>query len=240
MNKKIRHEPPRAVAVFQLHLGKIGRILRPELIGLALILSPTALMALGLLMSRDAALDYPQELNFLLPVGAFLLPFRLWSKERLFDRGDFHLMPVERRKHILIRVCAGAVWALGLAAAVVLLFNLLALAAGSPTIGTGVWQWLVPLGSVATAYLLGSALVVALRHPLRWSAGLALAFVLLTAFDLVAFPRPMTQALVSGDLGLEPVLTGGASSAAWAVALLFWFGLGLTALALASLRHREA
>lgn len=26
MNKKMRHEPPRAVAVFQLHLGKIGRI----------------------------------------------------------------------------------------------------------------------------------------------------------------------------------------------------------------------
>lgn len=148
-------------------------------------------------------------------------------------------MPVERRKHVLIRVCAGAVWALGLAAAVVLLFNLLALAAGSPMIGAAIWQWLVPLGSVATTYLLGSALVVALRHPLRWSAGLALAFVLLTAFDLVTFPRPMTQALVSGDLGLEPILTGGASSTAWAVALLFWFGLGLTALALASLRHRE-
>ncbi|MNT02061.1 hypothetical protein D3C72_1365480 [compost metagenome] len=92
---------------------------------------------------------------------------------------------------------------------------------------------------MATTYLLGSALVLALRHPLRWSAGLALAFVLLTAFDLVTFPRPMTQTLVSGDLGLEPVLTGGASSAAWAVALLFWFGLGLIAVALASLRHRE-
>lgn len=240
MNKKMRHEPPRAIAVFQLHLGKIGRILRPELIGLALILSPTALMALGLLMSRDAALDYPRELNFLLPVGAFLLPFRLWSRERLFDRGVFMLMPVERRKHILIRACAGAVWALGLAAAVVLLFNLLALAGDSPTIGAEIWQWLVPLGSVATAYLVGSALVVALRHPLRWSAGLGLAFVLFTAFDLLAFSRPVIQALVSGDLGLERLVMGGASSAAWAVALLFWFGLGLTALALASLRHKEA
>lgn len=238
MNSSIQHEPPRAAAVFQLQLWKMGRILRPELIGLALILSPTAIMALGLLMQRDAALDYPPELNFLLPAAAFLLPFRLWSKERLFDRGDFLLMPVERRKHILIRVCAGAVWALGLAAAVVILFNLLALAARSPTIGAA-WRWLVPLGSVATAYLLGSALVLALRHPLRWSLGLVLAFALLSAFDLSAPLEPSIQVILHGDLGLERVLSGGASSMNWAVALLFWFGLSLTAVALVSLRHRE-
>lgn len=235
MSTKTGHEPPRAIAVFQLQVRKMGRILRPELIGLALILSPTAIMALGLLMRRDAVLDYPAELSFLLPAAAFLLPFRLWNRER----GDFQLMPVERRKHVLIRVCAGSVWALGLAAAVVLLFNLLALAAGSPTIGAAAWLWLVPLGSVATAYLMGSALVLALRHPLRWSAGLILAFVLLTAFGLDGPLDPMTQAVLHSDLGLKRVLTGGASSTAWIVALLFWFGLGLIAVALASLRHRE-
>ena len=238
MTTNTRHEPPRAIAVFQLQFRKMGRILRPELIGLALILSPTAIMALGLLMRRDAALDYPQELSFLLPAAAFLLPFRLWNRERLFNRGDFLLMPVERRKHILIRVCAGAVWALALAAMVVLLFNLLALTAGSPTIGAA-WRWLVPLGSVATAYLLGSALVLALRHPLRWTVGLVLTFALLSAFDLSAPLEPMTRALVHGNLGLQPALTGGASITAWAVALLFWFGLSLIAVALASLRHRE-
>ena len=239
MTTNTSHEPPRAVAVFQLQLGKMGRIVRPELIGLALILSPTAIMALGLLMRRDAVLDYPPELSFLLPAAAFLLPFRLWNREGLFERGDFQLMPVERRKHVLIRVCAGSVWALGLAGIVVLLFNLLALAAGSPTIGAAAWLWLVPLGSVATAYLMGSALVLALRHPLRWSAGLVLAYVLLTAFGLGGPLEPMTQAVLHSDLGLERVLTGGASSTAWIVALLFWFGLGLIAVALASLRHRE-
>ena len=239
MTTNTSHEPPRAAAVFQLQLRKIGRVLRPELIGLAVILSPTALMALGLLMQRDAALDYPQELSFLLPAAAFLLPFRLWSKERLFDRGDFQLMPVERRRHVLIRVCAGSVWVLGLAAAIVLLFNLLALAAGSPTIGAAAWLWLVPLGSVATAYLMGSALVLALRHPLRWSVGLVLACALFSAFNLSAPLDPMIQIILQSDLGLERVLTGGASSTAWIVALLFWFGLGLIAVALTSLRHRE-
>lgn len=238
MTMNTRQEPPHTLAVFQLQLRKMGRILRPELIGLALILSPTAIMALGLLMQRDAALDYPPELHFLLPAAAFLLPFRLWNKERLFDRGDFLLMPVERRRHILIRTCAGAVWALGLATAVVLLFNLLALTAGSPTIGAA-WRWLVPLGSVATAYLLSSALVLALRHPLRWSLGLVLAFVLLSAFDLSAPLEPMSRALVHGSLGLKPALTGSASITTWAVALLFWFGLSLIAVTLASLRHRE-
>lgn len=239
MNKKMRHEPPRAVAVFQLHLGKIGRILRPELIGLALILSPTALMALGLLMSRDATLDYPHGLDFLLPAAGFLLPFRLWSRERLFNHGDFQLLPVERRKHVLIRVGAGSVWALGLAAAVVLLFNLLALAAGSPMIGAEIWRWLVPLGAVATAYLLGSSVVLTVRQPLRWSLGVILACALLSALGLSAPLKPLTQAILHGHLGLAHVLTGGFSSTTWAVALLFWFGLGLTALALASLRHRE-
>lgn len=239
MSTKTGHEPPRAIAVFQLQVRKMGRILRPELIGLALILSPTAIMALGLLMRRDAVLDYPPELSFLLPVAAFLLPFRLWNREGLFDRGDFQLMPVERRKHILIRVCAGSVWVLGLAAAVVLLFNLLALAAGSPTIGASAWLWLVPLGAVATAYLLGSALVLALRHPLRWSVGLVLACALFSAFNLSAPLDPIIQAVLHSDLGLERVLTGGASSTAWIVALLSWFGLGLIAVALASLRHRE-
>lgn len=239
MSTNTSHEPSRAVAVFQLQVRKMGRILRPELIGLALILSPTAIMALGLLMRRNAVLDYPPELSLLLPAAAFLLPFRLWNREGLFERGDFQLMPVERRRHVLIRVCAGSVWVLGLAAAIVLLFNLLALAAGSPTIGASAWLWLVPLGSVATAYLMGSALVLALRNPLRWSAGLILAFVLLSAFNLSAPLDPMIQVILQGDLGLERVLTGGASSTAWIVALLFWFGLGLIAVALASLRHRE-
>ena len=239
MTTNTSHEPPRAIAVFQLQVRKMGRILRPELIGLALILSPTAIMALGLLMRRNAVLDYPPELSLLLPAAAFLLPFRLWNREGLFERGDFQLMPVERRRHVLIRVCAGSVWVLGLAAAIVLLFNLLALAAGSPTIGASAWLWLVPLGSVATAYLMGSALVLALRHPLRWSAGLILAFVLLSAFNLSAPLDPMIQVILQGDLGLERVLTGGASSTAWIVALLFWFGLGLIAVTLASLRHRE-
>lgn len=239
MTTKTRHEPPRAIAVFRLQLWKMGRILRPELIGLALVLSPTAIMALGLLMRRDAALDYPHELNFLLPAAGFLLPFRLWSRERLFNHGDFQLLPVERRKHVLIRVGAGSVWALGLAAAVVLLFNLLALAAGSPMIGAEIWRWLVPLGSVAMAYLLGSSVVLSVRQPLRWSLGVILVCTLLSALGLSAPLKPLTQAILHGHLGLAHVLTGGVSSTTWAVALLFWLGLGLTALALASLRHRE-
>lgn len=238
MTTKPCHEPPRALAVFRLQLTRIGRSLRPELIGLAVVLSPIVIMALALLMDRDAALDYPTELDVIIPVGAFLLPFRLWSSERLFDLGGFQQLPFERRKHVLVRVCAGAVWALGLAATVVILFDLLARVAGSATIGA-TWQWLVPLGSAATAYLLGSAVVLALRHPVRWSIGLILAFVMLTTFGLGGPLTTLTRAILYSDLGLTHVLTGGTSIAAWIVALLFWFGLGLTAVALASLRHRE-
>jgi hypothetical protein len=239
MNTNIRHETPRATQVFRVQFQKVGRSLRPELIGLALILSPLVIMGMALLMSRDAALDYPSELNLLLPAAAFVLPFRIWIGQRLFRHGDFQSMPVERQKHVLIRVGAGAAWALGLAAVVVLLFNALAWAAGSPTIGTAPWQWLVPLGSVATAYLFGSGVMLALRHPVRWGAAVVLAFVVSGVFGLGTVLRPITRVLVHGDLGLHSVVTGGASGMTWAVALLFWLGLGLIAVALASLRHRE-
>lgn len=239
MNANIPHEPPSTGAVFQLQLRKVGRVLRPELIGLAVLLSPTLILALALLMRRDASLDYPLELNFLLSTGAFLLPFRLWNEARLFGRGDFQVMPIERRRHVLIGVGAGAVWALGLTAGIVLLFNLLALAAGSRTIGSSAWQWLVPLGGVAAAYLLGSGVVLAVRHSLRWTGGAVLACVVLSALDLSAPFEPLAHAVFRGDLGLERVLSGGASSLTWVMALMLWFALGLIAVALASLRHRE-
>lgn len=233
------HEPPAASAVFQLQVRRIGRSLRPEQIGLAVILGAVAVLAVFLTMLGDPTLDYPSELSILIPLGAFLLPFRLWRGERLFDGSDLWLLPVERQKHALIRVAAGAVWAVAFIAVVVLTLNLLAMAAGSPTIGTSVWQWLVPLGGGLVAYLFGSALVLAVRHPLRWSVGLIAASLLFSALGLRAVVEPLVQAVVHGGLGLDRVVSGGGSSATWAVALLFWLGLGLTAVALASLRHRE-
>lgn len=233
------HEPPAALAIFQLQVRRIGRSLRPEQIGLAAILGAVAILAVFLTMLGDPTLDYPSELTVLIPVGAFLLPFRLWRGERLFDGADLWLLPVERQKHALIRVAAGAVWTVAFIAVVVLTFNLMALAAGSPTIGTSAWQWFVPLGAGLVAYLVGSALVLAVRHPLRWSAGLIAASLLFSALLLRALIEPLVQAVVDGGLGLDRIVTGSGSSAARAVALLFWLGLGLTAVALASLRHRE-
>jgi hypothetical protein len=233
------HEPPAASAVFQLQVRRIGRSLRPEQIGLAVILGAVAILALLLAIFGDPTLDYPSELNVLIPLGAFLLPFRLWRGERLFDGSDLWLMPVERQKHALIRAAAGAVWAVAAITLVVLTLNLLALAAGSPTIGTSAWQWFAPLGGGLVAYLFGSALVLAVRRPLRWSVGLIAASLLFSALGFRAAVEPLVQAVAHGRLGVERVITGGGSSVAWAVALLFWLGLGLTAVALASLRHRE-
>lgn len=243
------HRPPADLAVFQLQVRGVGRRLRPELIGLALILNLAAIMALLLMMRGDAVLDYPSELNALVPIGAFLLPFRLWSGERLFEGSDLWLLPVERQKHVLIRVAAGGVWITAIIAIVVVTFNLIALASSSPTIAETypgaaaaaprAWLWFVPLGSGLAAYLLASALNLALRRPLLWSAGLIAAGLLFSVLWFGKLVDSTIQAIVHGDLGLDRVLTGGPSGAAWAVAVLFWLGLALTAVALASLRHRE-
>lgn len=245
------HQPPSARSVFALQVRKAGRILRPELTGLAVIMGLVVFMALSLTILSDAVLDYPREMAVLIPAAAFALPFRLWRGERLFDGADLWTLPVERQKHALIRVAAGAVWTAAIIVVVVTILNLIALASHSPTIADidpglrtpgsgrpGVWTWLIPLGSGLVAYLLASGLVLALRRPLRWSIGLLVLGVLVSSMGPRTLVDPVVQTLVLGDLGLARVWSGG-PAALWAVALAFWLGVSLTVVALASMRHRE-
>lgn len=245
------HEPPSTRSVFVLQVRRAGRSLRPELIGLAVIMGGVVFFGLSLILLSKTVLDYPLELAALIPAAAFALPFRLWRGERLFDGADLWTLPVERQKHALLRVAAGAVWIAAMVVVVVTVFNLLALVSNSPTIAEidpglrtpgagepGLWTWFIPLGSSLVFYLLASGLVLALRQPLRWSVGLLVVGIFVSSLAPRELTDPVARILIHGDLGLARVWNGG-PAALWAVALTFWLGVSLAAVALASMRHRE-
>lgn len=268
---------PTDLSVFRLQMRKVARTLRPELIGLGVVMAAVVFMGLSLVFLDDGVLDYPRELGFLVPLAAFAVPFRLWRGQRLFDRSELWTLPVERQKHALLRIAAGAVWMLLLIAGVVAVFNLLALISDGAAVGQGhrillapevapiigpdaPWLWAAPFGSGLVSYLLASSLVVGLRHPLRWSAGLIAAGFLLAGISGEIGLRSAMSSMVHGALGTDRLATGGFSTfegqvqaaggaaavlgspptaLGWAVALVFWLGLGLAAVALATARHRE-
>lgn len=252
---------PDVSAVLRAQVRFIGRALRPEFIALAVVLGLVTFMGLSFVILQGDAVDYPHELMMLVPLTAFVLPLRLWSTQRLFDRSDFWTLPVERQKHVLIRGAAGAVWVLGLTGLVVAWFSVLAAVSGGLAVGWGVggiWFYLVPFGAALVAYLAGSVLVVGLRYPVRWFVVLALVFFIGADMGPDRLVSAVTEVLGEGALGLDTALTGGVGMwreqvesagpatvvdppavGRWALALLFWIGLGLTLLGLASARHRE-
>jgi len=270
MTSPTLHEPPRGLPVFRLQILRLGRLLRPETIGLAVLLGMVVVFGLIAAPLDARATGYPQGLNFLLPLLAFLIPFRIWHGERLFDGAPLWTLPVERGKHALLIVAAGAVWVALLSVSVIAAFTLLALASGGSTASEGLdlalagnaapqvsgfrlWLCLVPVGGALVAYAFASALVVGLRYPLRWAVGLFVAAILLAGIALEFGLQSMISELVYGSLGLDRLLTGGVlgfsvhpqdaratpTAAGWILALSFWAGLGLIAVAIASARHRE-
>lgn len=261
MSQALLAATPGEIVVLRAQVRFIGRALRPEFIALAVVLGLVTFMGLSFEVLQGDALDYPSELMMLVPLIAFVLPLRLWSSQRLFDRSDLWTLPVERQKHVLIRVAAGAVWILGLTGLVVAWFSVLAALSGGRSVGWGaggLWFCLVPFGAALIAYLAGSVLVVGLRYPVRWFVVLALVFFIGADMGPDRLVSAVTGVLGEGILGLDTALTGGVGMwreqlesagpatmveppaiGRWALALLFWIGLGLTLLGLASARHRE-
>lgn len=259
---------PDDIVVFRVSVRFLGRALRPELLALAGLLGVATFIGFSFMILEGAVLDYPDELSVLIPLVAFLLPFRLWSMLRLFDRSDFWTLPVERQKHVLIRVGAGGVWVLGLTSLVVVWFNVLAVMSGglkfsqwaglsaSTVMASGLY--LAPFGAAVVAYLFGSALAIGLRYPVRWVLGAALVSMIFIGMGPDRLASSMAQTLGQGYFGLDAVLTGGIgvwreqvqhagasaildppSTARWLMALTLWLGAGLALVGAASARHRE-
>ena len=256
-----------------------------------------AALALGWLLLVTTSIRYDERLHALpeillaiLPV-ALLLPWAVWRGDPAFGRAYLWTLPVRRQRAAAAKVAAGALWlVLILLVAMAALIAMAAATGGSVGLeevrlvgpfdtspaaaarvrwATPAWMWLVPFGSALTLYVASSAILVGLRHPLRWVGAVAVALVLVMVLAINMGPdNPLSlglgrfaEALVGGRWGLDFALTGGIAAlveevdvpgpggvnlwrglptaGAWAGALAAWLGAALLALALALRRHWE-
>jgi hypothetical protein len=292
-----RHATPRLRAVAAEQVRVVGLSLRwLGVVALAVIAVITALI-LTEVLAAGRPIDFnPEQVMVPGPV-ALLLPIFIWKDEDRFGSAFLWTLPVDRRQHALVKVFAGWVWLMAAVACFVLWLLAMSLVSGdrvlaeelrgflpvSPfpepgtidrsVIRTVRWApqpilWLVPFTAATATYLLGSALMLGPRHPLRWVVGTVLAFFLLLGIAeatssrwLLNAPNQVLRPLFIGPYGLDAVLTArtdflkvgttltsGESAIIWrgfpnlgqlALATLLWTGAGLLALWAAASRHRE-
>ena len=202
---------PAMKAVWGEQLRVVGLAIRREgtLAALVLALGSLALIAFSRMPVLQAMVDGevgqlvfdPGEppWGFFAVLAALLLPFVVWKGERRFGDTPLWSMPVDHRRHTLLKVAAGWVWLLAILGAALAWVTLTVLAsggtlgvdevrllvldpagaaAGTPSAMESVnwttpwWEWALPFTSATAAYLLASTLVLATRRPLFWAAGL--------------------------------------------------------------------
>ncbi|GLC26975.1 hypothetical protein [Roseisolibacter agri] len=194
---------PHPRAVLREQLRTTGHALRwPALVVAALVALATLRLA-SRILSRGAAVELHDEPTALLGLVGALMPIAVWARDERFGPGFLWTLPVDRRRHALIKVLAGWLWLMGGVALLALWMLVLAVASGgrvlpletlqvlggpAPVAGaldpaalrTVQWApgpviWAVPFTAATVSYLLASALALGTRHPLRWVVGTALA-----------------------------------------------------------------
>lgn len=173
---------------------------------------------------------------------AFLFPFALWRAEKRFGPGFLWTLPVDRRRLALAKVFAGLVWLMAAVAFFASWLLALTLIGGAAPL-----QHLmrIPLAETIAMYLFGSAMVVGLRHPLRWLFGAAGVLFLLGGLSQALEPYYGVQTLLGSSVlfwasedawdtwRMLPALTR------WAITTVLGWGAGLAVLLAAATRHRE-
>jgi len=290
------HAPPRAGAVLREQVRAVGLVLRTPALVAGALLALATVLSVRQLLEGAGPFGFHPELSMVPGMAGLLLPLLVWRGEQRFGPGFLWTLPVDRRQHALAKVLAGWVWLM--AAVVLLFLWLLALTllsggnplaeetlrmlpgaiAGAQGVDPAALQslraapqpllWLVPFTAASSAYVLASALMLGLRHPLRWLAGAVLAVFLVISVGqavsagwLVDGLMGGVQTFFGGRYGFDALLTARTESlhtevtlttgetvgvwralpqlGTWALATLLWLAAGLLALWVAASRHRE-
>jgi hypothetical protein len=235
------HPAPRWRDVVLEQVRIVGLSIRREaLIAAAVVLGGATVVIVGELIAGGPGFDGPESLPTALV--SFLFPFAVWRSDKRFGAAFLWTLPVSRRRLALARVFAGGVWLLvflAVFAAWLLVLVLLAHASSAQQLAR------IPFIATMATYLLGSALVLGLRHPLRWLLGAAGVFMLLGGLSQALEARYGVQTL----LGSRELLSAAVNAqigwltpnglAQWAITALLSWGLGLIALWAAASRHVE-
>lgn len=243
MTDRTLHPTPRWRDVVLEQIRTVGLSLRIAALVVAVVLAVGTFMIVGELICGGPGFDARE--TFPTALISFLYPFAVWRGQRRFGPGFLWTLPVDRRRLALARVFAGGVWLMAALAVFVSWLLALALLAHAPP---ELHVLRVPFVATIAMYLLGSALVLGLRHPLRWLLGAAgLLFLLGKLSDLLTQPDDGEWQHVPGASDFFSATQHAAAIwhtlpdlARWAILTFLWLGAGLAALWAAASRHRES
>jgi hypothetical protein len=236
------HATPRWRDVVLEQIRIVGLSLRREALVAAVVLAVSTFMIVSEILGGGPGFDSRE--TFPTALISFLFPFAVWRGERRFAPDFLWTLPVDRRRLALARVFAGGVWLMAaLAVFVTWLLALALLARATPAYHV----MRIPFIATIAAYLFGSAVVLGLRHPLRWLLGTAgVLFLLGTLSDLLSQPDDGEWRYVPGAGDFFSAVQQAAAvwytlpdPAQWAITTFLWFGAGLAVLWLAASRHCE-
>jgi hypothetical protein len=240
MSEVILHAGPRWGDVVLEQIRVVGLSLRREAFVIAVVLGTVTCIIGADILGGGPGFDARDV--FPTPLLSFFYPFAVWRGERRNGPGFLWTLPVERKWLALARVFAGWVWL----TAVLAFFSIWLLTLGALG-GVSLAHTIARIPFVATmaAYLIGSAVVVGLRHPWRWLVGAAgLLFLLGLLGDLVRRGPIAAGALL--DSGVFRAVERAAASwealpatTQWAITTFLSLATGLAALWAAASRHKE-
>jgi hypothetical protein len=239
------HPTPRWRDVVLEQIRIVGLSFRREALVVAAILGIVTVVIAIDIVNGTAETWFDSGEWFPIGIAAFLYPFAIWRRDRPFAPAFLWTLPVERRRLALAKVFAGFVWLM--AALTAFASWQLTLAFFSGVADAETFPFIASTG-VTAMYLFGSALILGLRHPLRWLLGTLGVLFLLGFFNeathVGAGPDRIDTFLTSSGLGStinNTVANWGSlpDAAQWAIATFLSVGAGLTALWAALSRHRE-
>ena len=236
------HATPRWSDVILEQIQIVGLSLWREALVVAAVLGIGTVLIVGEIVSGGPGFDSRER--FPTALIAFLFPFAVWRGERRFGPGFLWTLPVDRRTLALVRVFAGWVWLMVALAFFVTWLSALALIGGAGPVNQIERITFLP---TMAAYLFGSAIVLGLRHPLRWILGAAgLLFVMGMLSDVFAQPDdgewryvPGARVILSASGHALGAWLSLSDPARWAITTFIPLGAGLIALWAAASRHRE-
>ncbi|HEY0372685.1 MAG TPA: hypothetical protein VGD79_11825 [Thermoanaerobaculia bacterium] len=236
------HATPRWSDAVLEQIRVVGLSLRREALVVAAVLGVgTFLVASDIVGGRPG---FDSRETFPTALIAFFYPFLIWRNDRRFAPSFLWTLPVDRRRLALARVFAGFVWLMAAIAFFIIWLLTLGLLSGATSAHT---ISRIPFIATIGTYLFGSAVVLGLRHPLRWLLGAGgVMFLMGILSDWISRPDDSEWAYIPGAHtffstvrhALEVWLKLPAS-AQWAVTTFLWLAAGLAALWAAAARHAE-
>lgn len=233
---------PSTAAAFLEQVRTVGLSIRGEawLVGVLL-----GFLSIGLGMAiwrEDMAVHVRPDNYLLLALIGAVMPFAVWKHREGLDASVFLTLPVDHRRHALLRVLAGWVW-LMIAVAGVLAWLAVLVTTSGGTFGSDAmrlvlpgaqpdaivdpaalreirwatpgWHWFIPFTGATIAYGLASAVNLATKHPVRVVGGIVVVLLLLgAATGEYAFEwmRIALHYVLVHPWGLDTAFTAGSES----------------------------